>query len=110
MRHKLATNILFDDENISFESLSGGEKKSISLAVVLALSNLIEGRSFKKFSLLILDECVDSLDEIGKDRFLNLLPNLEKDTVLVVSHDEAFKQKFENVVRVEKADGESVIV
>lgn len=109
IRQKLSTNITYDGEEVTFESLSGGEKRSISLAIDLALSDLIAQRNFKKFGLLIMDEATDHLDSIGKERFLDLLQTLQKDSIFIISHDEQFQQKFDNIIKIQKENGESLI-
>lgn len=109
IRQKLSTNIKYMDEDVSYESLSGGEKRSISLAVDLALSSVVAQYNQKTFDILILDECVDHLDDIGKERFLDLLKTMEKDSIFVISHDLTFQQKFNNIINIHKENGESYI-
>jgi cobalt/nickel transport system ATP-binding protein len=65
--------------------LSGGEKKLVSLATVLAMQP----------RLLLLDEPTAGLDEKTKERLIHILRNLEI-TLMVVSHENHF---LENTVR-----------
>jgi DNA repair exonuclease SbcCD ATPase subunit len=74
-------------------SFSGGEKKRMSVALVLTLADCVP--AFKRSNLLILDEVDDALDAIGQYRFVNdLLPMLKSDyeSVFVISHAEEVKQ------------------
>lgn len=66
--------------NRTTDSLSGGEKQLIALASVLV----------KKPHILILDEAFSMIDEIEKNRILNLLKELHQKTgitILNVTHD-----------------------
>jgi cobalt/nickel transport system ATP-binding protein len=59
--------------------LSGGEKKLVSLATVLAMEP----------QLLLLDEPTAGLDERTKDRLIHILNDLEI-AYLIVSHENDF--------------------
>ena len=65
--------------------LSGGEKKLVALATVLAMQPQV----------LLLDEPTAGLDEKTKDRLIQILRNLEI-TLMVVSHENSF---LEHTVR-----------
>ena len=59
--------------------LSGGEKKLVSLATVLAMQP----------QLLLLDEPTTGLDEATRHRLIHILQNLEI-SYLIVSHEHEF--------------------
>jgi cobalt/nickel transport system ATP-binding protein len=59
--------------------LSGGEKKLVALATILAMQP----------RLLLLDEPTNDLDEIARQRLLEILKQLPQ-AMLVISHDQAF--------------------
>ena len=59
--------------------LSGGEKKLVALATILAMQP----------RLLLLDEPTNDLDETARQRLLEILKQLPQ-TMLIISHDQAF--------------------
>lgn len=62
--------------------LSGGEKRLVSLAAVLAM----------RPEVLLLDEPIGGLDEASADRLLQIIMHLPQ-SMLIVSHDRGFLQK-----------------
>jgi cobalt/nickel transport system ATP-binding protein len=74
--------------------LSGGEKRLVSLATVLAMEP----------QLLLLDEPVSGLDEPSRRRIISLLLSLPQ-TMIVVSHDHELLQSVATR-RVELAEGQ----
>lgn len=71
-----------------FASLSGGEKRKVRLATMLALQDLVASRASKPISLWVGDEIDNALDPAGLERLMSLLEMKarEKGTVLIVSH------------------------
>lgn len=90
---------------------SGGEKQRISWAVDFGLSQLLASRSSSTYNLLILDEIFRHLDSAGKESVLEILQHLaaEKDSLIVVEHDDQFRAQFEREVTVRKVGGRSRI-
>jgi DNA repair exonuclease SbcCD ATPase subunit len=77
----------------SISSLSGGEKKRLSVAFVVTLADCIP--THKRANILILDEIDASLDEFGQHLFANeLLPALRDsyESVFVISHSAGVRQ------------------
>lgn len=109
VQQKLTTEIWYNKEQVSFESLSGGEKRSVVLSADLALSDIVAQYNHKKIDLLVLDEVTDFLDDTGKERFLNLLQKIDKNSIFMISHDKTFQQKFNNTVEIIKENGISRI-
>jgi cobalt/nickel transport system ATP-binding protein len=66
------------EDRISYR-LSGGEKKLVALATVLAMEPAV----------LVMDEPTTGLDEETNDRIVNILNTLDK-TLLIVSHEYNF--------------------
>ena len=74
-------------------SFSGGEKRRMSVALVLTLADCVP--SAKRSNILILDEIDANLDDIGQYRFANeLLPALKSryESIFVISHSEELQQ------------------
>ncbi len=95
-----------------YSTYSGGEQMRIALAQRRALSNLLAHRKGADCPLMILDE-PNSLDDQGMAALARVLQDLaaaEDLTVLVVSHDPALRDAFEQTVEIEKTDGRSRIV
>lgn len=94
----------------TFKGLSGGEKRKVRLATMLALQDLVASRASKPIELWIGDEIDDALDTAGLERLMGVLENKarERGTVLVISHNE-LRDWIDNVVTVTKSGGLSVI-
>ena len=95
----------------NFKSLSGGEKFRISLALRVALSELSSRYGGSLLEFLLLDEVNSPLDRYGVETlFMSVIKSLEdKYKILVITHDESLKEKFDNVIDVTKINGDSEI-
>ena len=95
----------------NFKSLSGGEKFRISLALRIALSEISSRYGGSSLEFLLLDEVNSPLDRFGVETlFINVIKSLEdKYKILVITHDEGLKERFDNVIDVTKVNGESQI-
>jgi len=95
----------------NFKSLSGGEKFRISLALRIGLSDMSSRYGGSSLEFLLLDEVNSPLDRYGVETlFVNVIKALEdKYKILVITHDESLKEKFDNVVDVTKVGGDSTI-
>jgi DNA repair protein SbcC/Rad50 len=95
----------------SFKSLSGGEQFRISLALRIGLSDMSSRYGGSSLEFLLLDEVNSPLDRYGVETlFMNVIKSLEdKYKILVITHDESLKERFDNVIDVTKVNGESTI-
>lgn len=93
----------------NFKSLSGGEKFRISLALRIALSDVSSRYGGSSLEFLLLDEVNSPLDRFGVETlFVSVIKSLEdKYKILVITHDESLKEKFDNVINITKINGES---
>jgi len=93
----------------NFKSLSGGEKFRISLALRIALSDISSRYGGSSLEFLLMDEVNSPLDRYGVETlFVNVIKSLEdKYKILVITHDESLKEKFDNVIDITKINGES---
>lgn len=94
----------------SFAALSGGEKRKVRLAAMLALQDLVAGRATKPIDLWIGDEIDDALDEAGLERLMTILERRarERGTVLVISHNN-LKDWCDQTAIVTKSGGVSKV-
>lgn len=95
----------------TFESLSGGEKFRISLALRISLSEILVSRVGGEIKLLLLDEIDSPLDQYGIGELMkNIVKGLEKRfRILVISHNDLMKEYFTNVINVVKTQNGSLI-
>lgn len=91
-----------------FVGLSGGEKRKVRLATMLALQDLVATRATKPIDLWIGDEIDHALDSAGLERLMGILEAKarERGTVLVISHNE-LTDWSDNVMTVTKSGGYS---
>lgn len=90
----------------SFAQLSGGEQMSAALAVRLALL-----KKLSTLNLAFFDEPTQNMDEL---RRMNLAEQIRRvrgfDQLLVISHDDTFEQGLDSLVRLNKEQGETILV
>jgi DNA repair exonuclease SbcCD ATPase subunit len=94
----------------SFGGLSGGEKRKVRLATMLALQDLVASRATKPINLWLGDEIDDALDAAGLERLMTVLEQKarEKGTVLIISH-ESLADWVDQVCTVTKEGGQSTV-
>ncbi|CAG9229162.1 Putative exonuclease [Burkholderia vietnamiensis] len=94
----------------SFGGLSGGEKRKVRLATMLALQDLVASRAAKPISLWVGDEIDDALDNSGLERLMTVLEQKarEKGTVLIISH-ESLSDWCDQTATVTKSGGVSTV-
>jgi DNA repair protein SbcC/Rad50 len=83
--------------------ISGGEEDVASLALRLAISQMIADRAGQPLSLLVLDEIFGSLDEERRTSVLDLLRSLADrfPQVVLITHIDSVREGFDRVLRVE---------
>lgn len=80
-----------------YHSLSGGERKKINFAVLLALQSLLDFTSKAKFDCILLDEVVESIDDESINNFYTLINELSKvKAVFIISHNNTLKDLLMN--------------
>jgi len=104
--HDYAVLITEHGEEKEFNQLSGGEQMAASLAVRFALLKILSG-----CDVVFLDEPTQNMDEMRREKLSEQILNISGfKQIFVISHDDTFNEKYENVIRVEKIDGESRVV
>jgi len=93
------------DTERNTKTLSGGESFLVSLALALALSDLVSHKT--SIDSLFLDEGFGTLDAETLDIALDALDNLNASgkTIGVISHVEAMKERIPNQIKVIKKSG-----
>jgi DNA repair exonuclease SbcCD ATPase subunit len=95
---------------LDFGDLSGGEQVRVSIAIRLALSQLLMRRVGSNVKFLLLDEVDQALDQQGIESLSDTIHSLSKDLkILVITHSEPMKEKFENIITVQKGPAGSVL-
>jgi DNA repair exonuclease SbcCD ATPase subunit len=81
----------------SYDSLSGGQRRRIDLALLLAISETASAADprIPKDSTLFFDEAADALDEEGLEAFARVAEALAKDRcVVLISHQPGLIARF----------------
>jgi len=102
-----------NEDEVSYEMYSGGERQKIRLSISRALSQFIKDSCGVDFSVIAFDEPNDSLDDVGKDvnfEIFQILSETEGKAVLVTDHDSLLSDKFDHRITVIKENGESRII
>jgi DNA repair exonuclease SbcCD ATPase subunit len=95
--------VVVDGEAVPYVAYSGGEKTRISLAVDMALCDLMNDSHGSSFNIVVFDEQDMWLDSEGREAYLRLLRERAKhQRVFVVSHDGELKAKFDSTWTVIK--------
>lgn len=102
----------FTVSGLKYSNCSQGEKKRVNLAALLALHDLNNIRHNCESNILILDEVLDSVDELGVNCVKDLLIDLSKkiSSIFVISHNAALAEYFENIITVVKENRISYIL
>jgi DNA repair exonuclease SbcCD ATPase subunit len=98
----------------SYFNFSGGERKRIDVAVLFMFQDILRLHSGISYSLNMYDELFDSaLDDLGIDKILNVLKikvEKYKESVYIISHKASTKTNIDNVILLEKENGQTKIV
>ena len=99
----------------SYFNFSGGERKRIDLAILFTFQDILRSQSGIFYSLSMYDELFDSaLDENGTNKAIEILKeNVEKhqECIYIISHNtNVAKNNIDNVLELEKIDGQTKIV
>lgn len=110
-RNKLGLDILFNNNVVKYESLSGGEKRRIDISFCLGLNKWIINKFCLSHSLLgfiVLDEIFSYLDDTAEQCIGMLLESESKDKeIFVITHTNELSNYSNREWIVEKINGES---
>ena len=81
-------NVIIEDNGKSVDilSLSAGELARVNTATLLAIRKLMSSISKSQINILFLDEVTNVLDELGKERLVEILLKEENSNTYIVSH------------------------
>ncbi len=90
----------------NFEMLSGGEQISLALAMRMTMANF-----FSRSGFAIFDEPTVNLDADRRSALSESLPELLEgmDQVIVVTHDDTFKEMTEKIIMLKNIDGFTIV-
>ena len=75
----------------------------------LALQRLVASRSSASFNVAFYDEVFDHLDTSAHEQVVEVLSEVDKESVFVVSHDDDLKAWFPSTIRMVKHGGVSSV-
>jgi DNA repair exonuclease SbcCD ATPase subunit len=113
---ELSETIRNNNVDTKYISLSGGEKRKVNLAIMLALQDLSSKISRTDCNLLFFDEVCDNIDNPGILAVNNLLRMLESQSpekkVLVITHNNYLQELLgdTNSITVKKQKGISKVI
>jgi DNA repair exonuclease SbcCD ATPase subunit len=94
----LSEVITNNSQEVKFISLSGGEKRKVNLAIMLALQDLQNKLSKVQCNLIFFDEVGENLDPISMQAIATLLHTLKNEypnkLVFVITHNDYLKNAF----------------
>jgi DNA repair exonuclease SbcCD ATPase subunit len=81
-------NVVIVDNGIEIEigSLSSGELARVNVAALLGIRKILQAISSSRINLLILDETIENLDTLGKEKLVEVLLSTSDLNILLVSH------------------------
>jgi DNA repair exonuclease SbcCD ATPase subunit len=94
----------------NYQGNSAGEKAKVDLCVGLAQQRLVASRSKASFNIVFLDEVFDHLDQAAHERIVDVLSEIDKESVFVISHNEDLQAWFPNTLTIQKKNGFSTVV
>ena len=99
--------IEYQDYEIDYAYLSGGERTAIALAYRLSLNQVINSllSKIKTKDLVILDEPTDGFSEQQLDKMRGVLEQLNVNQLIIVSHEQKIEGFVENVLKFKKENG-----
>lgn len=104
----MTVDVEYMRKNVSYFTLSRGERLRLDLATTLAFRDLMKMMG-KETNLMLVDEVLDSaLDQHGKRKAFDIIKNYV-DNVMLISHREEFRDMVDGVLVITKRNGFSII-
>lgn len=87
LRRKLTFQVFYNDTETTFKALSGGERKRLEIATILALQKVVEMLGRFQSNIIIFDEIFDQLDASGIEAIVEYLRTYnDKESLFLISH------------------------
>jgi exonuclease SbcC len=95
----------------NYEMYSGGEAFRIDLALRIALSMLLVRQAGASLPILIIDEGFGTQDSSAREKLVEAINSIQDDfeKIIVITHLEEMKDKFETLINVTKTANGSMI-
>jgi DNA repair exonuclease SbcCD ATPase subunit len=107
---KMSDSLTVDGVKRSVGSLSGGERRCLSLAIDFAIADVVARYTGAQLNPLILDEPFDHLDASNRIRVIDFLREMAiKRCIVVIDHASEAKALFDHSITVTKKNGISVV-
>lgn len=108
---KMSDFLTIDGENRNIGSLSGGERRCLSIAVDFAITNVVSMYTGSDINPIILDEPFDHLDASNRSRVIELLKEMAINRcIMVIDHASEAKAMFDNSITVKKKSGITTVI
>lgn len=107
---KMSDSLTVDGVKRPVGSLSGGERRCLSLAIDFAIADVVARYTGAQLNPLILDEPFDHLDASNRTRVIDFLREMAiKRCIVVIDHASEAKALFDQSITVTKKNGVSVV-
>ena len=104
---KLNVIVTDDGKEISISAPSSGEMARINISTLLAIRKLMSSISKNTINVLFLDEVISVLDELGREKLVEVLLQEEGLNTFLVSH--GWQHPLVDKIEIKKVDGISWI-
>ena len=104
---KLNVQITDDGSLVDITSLSSGELARVNTATLIAIRKLMSSISKSRINVLFLDEVIAVLDDVGREKLVEVLLAEENLNTFIVSHE--WEHPLLSKLSILKRDGVSVI-
>ena len=103
--------IEYQDYELDYSYLSGGERTAVALAYRMALNQVINSllSRIKTKDIVILDEPTDGFSSQQLDKMRDIFQQLKVAQLILVSHEQKMEDFVENVIRFRKEGGISKV-
>jgi DNA repair exonuclease SbcCD ATPase subunit len=107
---KMSDNLTIDGVKVPVHSLSGGEIRCLSIAIDMALLDVVMNYTGVDISPIILDEPFENLDVNTREIVIDMLRQVASDRlVIVIDHATETQAMFDTIINIEKRDSISRI-
>lgn len=107
VRDAIQLEIIREGWGKDYKSCSGGQRRLLDIAIMLALAELAQASNNHRFGTMFFDEVFDALDTDCIDRVIDVLQELSKTkSIVVISHNDRIKEILEPLTDVTYNVGE----